>query len=223
MDEADYMIGLNFLKLFESRKSHLDTRIKRDYIRNGVAVIPCRVSAYDDVISSYSVKGLETLNPEFDDYLKSTAVVTPQDSPIVLNIIGDCLSSEEKTTIDEVIRDDMAYDLGMVEQDGKRHTRTFLLMLFFLILSAALLWSANTMGDKPREILYVLFYFTADILLDYIFLTGYDLRRERRLAGRLASIKIHFSDNYEDSVYTEKEVNQLYSEIEKDVNETIRE
>lgn len=170
MDEADYMIGLNFLKLFESRKSHLDTRIKRDYIRNGVAVIPCRISAYDDVISSYSVKGLETLNPEFDDYLKSTAAVTPQDSPIVLNIIGDCLSSEEKTTIDETIRDDMAYDLGMVEQDGKRHTRTFLLMLFFLILSAALLWSANTMGDKPREILYVLFYFTADILLDYIFL-----------------------------------------------------
>lgn len=183
------MLGLNFLKLFEARKAHLDTRIKRDYIRNGVSVMPCRVSGYDDVISSYSVKGLETLNPEFAEYLKSTAAVTPEESPIVLNIIGDCLSQEEKTTIEEIIRDDMAYDLGMVEEIEKRHIKRLWLMLI--------------------------------ILIDHIFLSGHDLREERRLAGRLASIKILFSDNYEDSVYTEKDVNQLYSEIEKDVDETI--
>lgn len=215
------MLGLNFLKLFEARKAHLDTRIKRDYIRKGVAVIPCRVSGYDDVISSYSVKGLETLNPEFAEYLKSTAAVTPEESPIVLNIIGDCLSQEEKTTIEEIIRDDMAYDLGMVEEIEKRHTKRLWLMLIILIVTAALLWSSLTMADGPRELLYLLFYFAADILLDHIFLSGHDLREERRLAGRLASIKILFSDNYEDSVYTEKDVNQLYSEIEKDVNETI--
>jgi hypothetical protein len=28
----------------------------------------------------------------------------------------DCLTQEEKQTIDEVIRDDLAYDLGMVEK-----------------------------------------------------------------------------------------------------------
>ena len=216
------MLGLNFLKLFEARKAHLDTRIKRDYIRNGVAVIPCRVSGYDDVISSYSVKDLETLNPEFKDYLKSTAAVTPQETPVVLNIIGDCLSAEEKTTIEETIRDDMAYDLGMVEEDEKRHTKRFWLMLIILIISAALLWTSNTMADGPRELLYILLYFTADILLDYILLAGHDLREERRLAGRLASINIVFSDDYEDTVYTEQDVNQLYSEIEKDVKETIQ-
>lgn len=115
----------------------------------------------------------------------------------------------------------MAYDLGIVEENEKRNAKRLWLMLIILIVTAALLWSTLTMGDGPRELLYLLFYFAADILLDYIFLSGYDLREERRLAGRLASIKIHFSDSYEDSVYTEKDVDQLYSEIEKDVNETI--
>ena len=63
------MIGRNILKLFESRRSHLDSRVKRDYIRNGIATIPCRVSDYSDVISTYSVKGFETLNPDFSEYL----------------------------------------------------------------------------------------------------------------------------------------------------------
>jgi 5-methyltetrahydrofolate--homocysteine methyltransferase len=44
----------------------------------------------------------------------------------------------------------------------------------------------------------------------------------RRLAGRLASIKVVFSEEYEDVNYTDSDVEQLYSEIEKDVNETIR-
>ena len=58
-------------------------------------------------------------------------------------------------------------------------------------------------------------------MCDYIFVTGYDLRRERRLAGQLASIKVIFSESYEDKDFTEKDVDKLYAEIEKDVNETI--
>ena len=60
-----------------------------------------------------------------------------------------------------------------------------------------------------------------ECLCDYIFLTGADLRRERRLAGRLASIKVVFSEHYEVPRYTESDVEKLYSEIEEDVNETI--
>ena len=40
--------------LFESRKGHLDYRLKRDYVKNGIATIPCRVSTCEDVISTYS-------------------------------------------------------------------------------------------------------------------------------------------------------------------------
>ena len=119
----------SILHLFETRRGRLDYRANRDYVRNGIASIPCRISDYSDVISTYSVKGYETLNPDFTDYLTSTAEVTPPECPLVLNIIGDCLSDVQKSTIERIIRDDMAYDLGMVEQEDKRHTKTFFMMI----------------------------------------------------------------------------------------------
>lgn len=217
------MARRNIIKLFESRKGHLDYRIKRDYVRHGIATIPCRISDYSDVISTYSVKDYETLNTEFVDYLKETAELTPPACPIVLNIIGDCLSQEEKKTIEETILDDFAYDLGMVEKTEKRHTQTFILMLAGLLLSGVILYLTEALREEPRELLYILFWFMGETLCDYIFLTGYELRRERRLAGRLASIKVVFSENYQAPNYTESDVDQLYSEIEKEVNKTIRE
>jgi hypothetical protein len=215
------MAKRNFIELFESRKGHLDYRLKRDYVRNGIATIPCRVSDYSDVISAYSVKGCETLNPDFDEYLKSTAELMPPECPLVLNIIGNCLSREEQKTVEETIRDDLAYDLGVVEKKEKRHTQTFFLMLAGMLLSGGLLWFTKALADEPRELLYILFWFAGETLCDYLFLTGYELRCERRLAGRLASIKIVFSESYEMPNYTQSEVDELYSEIEKDVNKTL--
>ena len=95
-------------------------------------------------------------------------------------------------------------------------------MFFGLILLTIILWLTQTLADEPRELVFILFYFMGDTLGDYIFLTGHDLRRERRLAGRLASIKVVFSERYEEPNYTESDVDQLYSEIEKDVNKTIQ-
>lgn len=95
-------------------------------------------------------------------------------------------------------------------------------MFFGLILLTIILWLTQTLADEPRELVFILFYFMGDTLCDFIFLTGHDLRRERRLAGRLASIKVVFSERYEEPNYTESDVDQLYSEIEKDVNKTIQ-
>ena len=217
------MVGRNIVRLFESRKGHLDCRIKRDYVRNGIATIPCHITDYSDVISAYSVKDCETLNPEFDEYLKSTAELMPPECPLVLNIIGDCLSQEEQKTIEDTVRDDLAYDLGVVEKKEKRHTQTFFLMLAGMLLSGGLLWFTKALADEPRELLYILFWFAGETLCDYLFLTGYELRRDRLLAGRLASIKVVFSESYEAPNYSKRDVDQLYSEIEKDVNETLKE
>ncbi len=217
------MVKRNIVRLFESRRGHLDYRIKRDYLRNGIVSIPCHVSDYSDVISSYSVKGYETLNPDFLEYVKAAAEVTPPEYPLVLNIIGDCLSPEEKKTIDRIVPDDLAYDLGMVEKEERQHMRTFALMFFGMLISWIILWLTETLADEPREFFFIPFWFMGETLCDYIFLTGHALRQERRLAGRLASIKLIFSERYEDSNYTEKEAEELLSEIEKDVNETIEE
>lgn len=215
------MFKRSIVRLFESRKGHLDYRINRDYIRNGIATIPCRISDYYDVISRYSVKGNETLNPEFVDYVKTTAGVTPPECPIVLNVIGDCLLQEEKTKIDEIIRDDFAYDLGIVEKRNKRHTRIFIIFLAVLIAAGFLLWISKPLADVPRELIFIVFWFMGETICDYVFLTGHELRQDRRLAGRLASIKVVFSENYEEPEYTKSDVEKIYSEIEKDVNKTI--
>ncbi len=212
----------NTARLFGRRKGHLEYRIKRDYVRNGIATIPCHVSDYFDVISPYSVKGYESLNTDFYDYLKECADVTPAECPLVLNITGNSLSQEEKETIELVIQDDFAYDLGMVEMQEKRHMRIFLFMMIGLFLSGIALWLTKPLTELPRELFFILFWFLGETLCDYIFLTGADLRRERRLAGRLASIRIRFSESYQAHDYTESEVDRLYSEIEKDVKGTIR-
>lgn len=210
------------VKLFESRSGNLENRLRKDYIQNGVVTIPCRVSDYNDVISNYSVKGFETLNQEFVDFIKRTDEVIPPEYPVVLNIISDTLSAEEKKAIKETIEDHFAYELGVVENHEKRHTRTFILMLIGMVLSGILLWLTRTLEEESRELFFVLFWFLGDTLCDYIFLTGHDLRHDRRLAGRLASVKIIFSDDFEKPNYTDTNREKLYSEIEKDVKETIK-
>ena len=154
------------------------------------------------------------------EYIRTTAELTPSECPVVLNIIGGCLSEEEKKTVEYIIRDDLAYDLGMMEKDLKRHARTFAFMFIGLLVIGILLWFTETLADIPRELIFILFWFMGDTLCDYIFLTGYQLRREKRLAGRLASIKVVFSDSHEKPDYSEHDVEKLYSEIEKEVDES---
>lgn len=214
------ILSYKVTRLFDSRKGHLDARVQRDYIRNAIVSIPCSITEYHDVISPYSVKGFETLNPEFVDYVKETAELTPTQYPLILNIVEDCLTEEERNTIEYVIRDDFAYDLGVTEKDLKRHVFIFFFMLVCLILSGIALFMTDGGAEIPREVIYIAFWFAGDTLCDYLFLTGYDLRKERRLAGRLASIKVVFSETYENKDYTESDIQRLYSELKQDVQGT---
>lgn len=208
--------------LFESRKGHLDARVKREFVSNGIGTIPIRVKDYYEVINAYSVKGIETLDFDFVEVLDLAASVMPEECPLVLNIVEDVLSDEERETITETIQDYYAYQLGILEEKVKRHKERFILMSVGLVLTAGLLWLSQGMGELSREILFVLFWFFGDALFDYILLTGHDLRKKKRLAGRLASIKVEFSKAFDDSDYTDKEVNDLYSEIEEDIKQTLK-
>ena len=140
----------------------------------------------------------------------------------MLNIIEDCLTEEERKTIVATIEEYYAYNLGMVEKEERRHTKRFLIMTVGLLLSAFLLWLSEGLDEIPRELFFVLFWFMGDTLCDYILLTGHDLRRDRRAAGQLASIKVTFSKSFDESDYTKEEVNKLYSEIAQEVKETIQ-
>ena len=141
----------NFIRLFDRRKSQIDARVRRDYVKNGIGTIFCRISGYHDVITAYSVKDHETMNLEFVDYLRGAAKVIPAECPLVLNIIGGNLSEAEKETIETVIRDDFAYDFGMVEQEEKRERNIFLCMFVGLIVAGLLLCLTEVLDEVPRD------------------------------------------------------------------------
>lgn len=128
-----------------------------------------------------------------------------------------------KKTIVTTIQEYYAYKLGVVENVEKRHTKRFIFMTVGLIVSAFLLWLSEGLDDISRELFFVLFWFIGDTLCDYILLTGHDLRRDRRTAGQLASIKVTFSKSFDESDYTKEDVDKLYSEIAQDVKKTIQE
>ena len=216
------MSNRNIIKLFETRRGNLDHHLKRDYVRNGIVTLPYIISDYNEVISTYSVKGYEALNMAFSDHLKTEVEFAPPEYPIVLNIIGDCLSQTDKKIITDTIQDTFVYEFGMLEKEEKRHTKVFILLIVGLILSGILLYFTHDVIDELRELFFVLFWFMGYTLCDYIFLTGHDIRHNRIMAGRLASIKVVFLKNYEDPNYTKSDVDRLYSEIEKDVRESMQ-
>lgn len=208
--------------LFDSRKGQMEELLKRDFIDNGIATFPCKISSYYDVVHPFSVRRYETLNQEFAELIELAASTIPPDCPIVLNIIEDCLTEEERKTIEVVIREYYAYKLGMVEKEEKRHTKRFVIMSVGLVVASFLLWLSEGLDEISRELFFVLFWFMGDTICDYILLTGHDLRRDRRAAGQLASIKVKFSKSFDDSDYTKEEVDKLHSEIEKGVKETLK-
>ena len=204
----------NFIQLFDRKKSRIDSRIKRDYIENGIATVHCCISNYNDIINTYSAKDQESLNPDFVDFLQDAAEPIPDECPFVLNIIGNCLSVDEKKIIAENIRDEFLYKLGIVEKEQEREFKFFVFMLIGLIVSGLLMWFTSSLDEVPREIFIVFFWFFGDRMFEYLFITGYELRKEKRLAGRLASIKVIFSDTYKKIHYTEEEISKLYAELD---------
>ena len=210
-------------KLFESRKGRMDYLLDRDFINNGIATFPVKISSYYDVIHPLSVRRYETLNPDFKDLVELGAGVLPPECPIVMNIIEDCLTEEERKTIVATIREYYAYKLGVVENEEKRHNKRFIFMTVGLVLSAFLLWLSEGLDEMSRELFFILFWFVGDTLCDYILLTGHDLRMDRRKAGQLASIQVTVSKSFDESDYTKEEVDKLYADIEKDVKGTVEE
>ncbi len=208
--------------LFESRKGRMDYLLHRDFIDNGIVTFPCKISSFYDIVHPFSVRRYETLNQDFADFLELGASVVPPECPIVVNIIEDCLTDEERIIVKNLISEYYAYKLGLVEKEESRHTKRFVIMSVGLVAAAFLLWLSEGLDEISRELFFVLFWFMGDTICDYILLTGHDLRRDRRAAGQLASVKVTFSKTFDESDYTQAEIDNLYSEIEKDVKGTLK-
>ena len=202
-------------KLFMKRDAKLNERLKSDYIRNGIAVLPCNVSGMDDIVSHFSVKKYETTNPEFFEYIEATASYVPGDYPIVLEISGCTFTEEEKKTISAMIHEDFLYALGAIQQENKRQLIFSWIMLICMLITGAITFAIKGASPSIVEIAYVFFWFFADMVACYWFLDRFENKKKRLLAGRLADMTIRFREKFDDITVTDEDAQAVYEEMEK--------
>ncbi len=185
--------GDSYKREFYSRKSYIDRRLQKDVMENGIAFIPCKVTGLDDIISKFSVKGCESVDPEFIAYITSFIDVIPLEHPLVLEIQGPEFSPEEKLVITDAITAEMAYVLGRVEADNRTLRRRFFGMIVGTVSTGVLLsFAREYLPAIPLELFYVLFWLFADSVVRYLFIEKVNFKSNKTQAGRMADIKVEF-------------------------------
>lgn len=178
---------------YYKKKSHLINRLNKDVIRDGTAYLSCKIEGLDDVLSKFSVNGIEALNGEFKDEFLSFVDCIPQEYPLVLEIHGPQFTEEEKKMITEAVNSDADYLLGKTEADNRYHRKVFWWMVAGTVGSGVLLGVLkHFVDDVPLEFFYVLFWLFADALVRYLFIEFRDYKNEKIQAGRIASMKVEF-------------------------------
>ena len=178
---------------YYNKKSQLINRLNKDVIRNGTAYLSCKVEGLDDVLSKFSVNGIEALNGEFKDEFLSFVDCIPQEYPLVLEIHGPQFTEEEKKMITEAVISDADYLLGKTEADNRHHRKVFWWMVAGTVGSGVLLGVLkHFVDDVPLEFFYVLFWLFADALVRYLFIEFGDYKNEKIRAGRIASMEVEF-------------------------------
>ena len=193
-----HMIGMKTDKREEyyKKKSQLINRLNKDVIRDGTAYLSCKVEGLDDILSKFSVKGIESLNGEFKDELLSFVDCIPQEYPLVLEIHGPKFTEEEKEMITEAVISDADYLLGKTEADNSHHRKVFWWMVAGTVGSGVLLGAIRQFVDEvPLEFFYVLFWLFADALVRYLFIEFGDYKNDKIRAARIASMKVIFVES----------------------------
>ena len=201
---------------FRRRQVNLKEKVHLGYIQNGVGIIPCKVDSFHDIIHEFSAKDFETLNPIFAEYIRDTIDFIPPEYPVVIKIIGGDFSDRQKEVIYNTIREDFLYELGAIQIENRKQWVVAILTGLGMLLLGFFLAKVSGLDAFPAEFVYIIFWFFADIFVSYIFFDGFENRRRRVLAGRLASIGISFAKNTrEGETVTKKEAVEVYREMEE--------
>ena len=207
------------LLFFRKRQVDLKEKVRSGYIQNGVGIIPCRVNHYRDIVNEYSTKGYESLNPCFSEYIRETIYFIPPEYPVVVKIVGGDFSEHQKEVIRATIKDDFLYELGETQIENRRQWIVAILTGAGMIILGVILAQLSGLSAMPIEFIYIIFWFFADIFVSYIFFDGFENRKRRILAGRLASVGVSFAkNNKEGGTVTKREAVKVYKEVFEEDN-----
>ena len=88
-------------------------------------------------------------------------------------------------------------------------------MLVGMLVTGFLAFGVEGIADTAIEIIYIFFWFFADLTACYFCIDGFENHNKRLLAGRLADMTVYFSEKYDDSAITDEDAKFVYEELEK--------
>ena len=195
------------LKKFKSAKFNYAKFVKKYYIEKGQAYISAKVNSIDDIISKYSTKDYEWINPDFAHYIEECAYYIPIEERVTIEICDGHFSDEEKELIQRVIKDYFGLKLGDKFLDLQINKHRALVLLMFGILSLIIFIILNNFNviSILNEFIIFLFWFFIWEYADLAWLNAADIQADRLEAGQLSTAKITFLDNDEDVYESEEE------------------
>ena len=188
------------LQRFKSAKFNYAKFVKQYYIEKKEAYVSAKVNSIDDIISKYSTKGYEWINPDFAHYIEESAYYIPIEESVTIEICGGNFSDEEKELVKRVIKDYFGLKLGDKFLDLDENKHKSLILLIFGIISLgifAILSRFSIISSTLTEFILLLFWFFLWEYAELAWLERSDLQVERIEAGQLSTAKIVFLDEDE--------------------------
>ena len=189
--------SLKNLKRFKSAKFNYAKFVKDYYIENGTAYISAKVNSIDDIISKYSTKDYEWINPDFAQYLEECAYYIPIEENITIEICDGHFSKKEQELIRKVIKDYFGLQLGdkFLDLQSNRH-RSRVLLLFGIVslIMFTVLSKLSIITATLNELILLLLWYFLWEFADMAIIHGTELHSQRIEAGQLSTARIKFLD-----------------------------
>ena len=186
------------LERFKSAKFNYAKFVKQYYIDKKEAYISAKVDSINDIISKYSTKDYEWINPDFAHYIEESAYYIPIEESITIEICGGNFSDEEKELVRRVIKDYFGLKLGdkFLDLDENKH-KSFILLIFGVISLGifAILSKFSIITSALTEIALLFFWFFLWEYAELAWLQRSDIQVGRIEAGQLSTAKITFLDD----------------------------
>ncbi len=206
------------IRNFKKKSVDVAKFVKDFYIDQGLAYISCNVSDYNDVIDRFSVPGYEWLNESFARFVEENANYIPPEYPIVLSICGAKFNDKQQECIEETIADYYALKMGDCQMAEQRNRSKIIVFSALVALLSVVMWlsTARKWIWPLSEAIYVMFWFSLWDMIELIVFDRPDLKEEKHAATQLATMKVTFSEVYDDGPLKPEEEAKIIKEVFED-------
>lgn len=105
--------------------------VRKNYVKDGKAVIPVKVNKLDDLYMKHDYLKLD-LSDQVSDYIEEIAYIIPRNIDIVLEIhYNDEISNNQQQRIRKVFKSNYGSDIDDIDYDIRMHNYKSIILLLF--------------------------------------------------------------------------------------------